>query len=479
MPDIYSRLDKLAESDMYPFHMPGHKRNLKSTPFEGAFRCDITEIDGFDNLHDRQGIIFLAEKRANELYGADETFFLVNGSTAGILAGVSAAVSDGGRVLAARGSHKSFYHTAYLRHLQVDYIPVKIIDRYGIFDGYSKEDIKKALDATDNNPEAVFITSPTYEGKCSDIEGIANLCHERNIPLIVDAAHGAHLGFGEGVPKGAVSQGADVVIHSVHKTLPSMTQTALLHVQGNLVDRDKLKRFLRIYQSSSPSYVLMASIDMCMKEMEEKRKQFIEKLVKYRNLISDGAKSLEFIRIPGLDELEDPAKVLIFADSDKMTGQRLYDILREDYCLQLEMAGVNYALAMLSGCDTDEGVSRLITALGDIDKTLLGSNHITASRINSTIPGTVMSIDKAWDAEREIVDLKKAAGRIAGEFINLYPPGIPIIAPGEVFDEKLIEEIKRLMALNLNIQGIFDGENKENKGIIETGRRGVLCVKQK
>ena len=189
MPDIYQELLKLADSDMYPLHMPGHKRNLESTPLKGAFRCDITEIDGFDNLHDESGIILEAEKRANDLYRADETYFLVNGSTSGVLCALSTAVPDGGVVLAARGSHKSFYHGAYLRHLDIEYLPVKMIDKYGIFDGYSAEEVENALSELGRIPDAVFVTSPTYEGKCSDVKGIAKVCHKRNIPLIVDAAH--------------------------------------------------------------------------------------------------------------------------------------------------------------------------------------------------------------------------------------------------------------------------------------------------
>ena len=290
MPDLYQELIRLAESDMYPFHMPGHKRNCLSTPLEGAFRCDITEIDGFDNLHDEAGIILQAEERANSLYGADKTYFLVNGSTSGVLAAVSTAVHKGGTVLAARASHKSFYHAAYLRDLDIRYLPDNTEKELNIPGRYSAKDVENCL--TDD-VEAVFITSPTYEGKCSDIRGIAEACHKRGIALIVDEAHGAHFGFGkeysdakggfEALPKSAVSEGADLVIHSTHKTLPSMTQTALIHVQGNIVDKGLLKRFLRIYQSSSPSYVLMSSIDLCMKEMEEKGDEFVRNLLKYRN----------------------------------------------------------------------------------------------------------------------------------------------------------------------------------------------------
>ena len=146
MPELYRELINLADSDMYPFHMPGHKRNVQSTPLKGAFRCDITEIDGFDNLHQENGLILEAEKRAAKLYNAEKSFFLVNGSTSGVLAAISACVKENGTILAARGSHKSFYHAAYLRHLNIDYLPIKMLNEYGIFDGYSGYDLERALD---------------------------------------------------------------------------------------------------------------------------------------------------------------------------------------------------------------------------------------------------------------------------------------------------------------------------------------------
>ncbi len=488
MPDLYQELIKLADSEMYPFHMPGHKRNEQSTPLKGAFRCDITEIDGFDNLHGEEGIILEAEKRAAKLYGSGETFFLINGSTSGVLSAISAAVSFGGTILAGRGSHRSFYHAAYLRHLNIEYLPAKIMDKYGIFDGFSEEDVENALKDTDKKVEAVFITSPTYEGRCSDVEGIAKVCHRRGIPLIVDAAHGAHFGFGDDIPESAVHQGADIVINSVHKTLPAMTQTALIHVQGDIVDKCLLKRFLTIYQSSSPSYVLMSSIDLCIREMQDNSKQYTQALLKYRKMLQDAADLFQNLLIPSTLELQDPAKVLIYTGFTAMTGQKLYDILREDYSLQLEMAGEKYALAIITGWDTDEGIERLIKALKEIDEGYgLTPNSTERKSINrrvsekssSTkiqIPQKRLSLYEAWDLESEIVPLEKCAGRIAGGFINLYPPGIPLIVPGEVIDESLIKNIKKYEAENLNVQGL-ENKKEENKGIIV--KRGFLCVKQK
>ncbi len=469
---------------MYPFHMPGHKRNLESTPLKGAFRCDITEIDGFDNLHDESGIILEAQERANSLYGAGRTFFLVNGSTSGVLSAVSAVSKKGGTILAARGSHRSFYHGAYLRQLNIENLPLKMMDRYGIFDSYASKDIEKALKEISDKPVAVFITSPTYEGKCSDVKGMADVCHQHGIPLIVDAAHGAHFGLDERLPQNAISQGADIVIHSLHKTLPSMTQTGLIHVQGELIDPELVKRFLRIYQSSSPSYILMSSIDLCIGHMADHKKEYADKLIEYRREIQEGTKDLKALKVVDCSVLEDPAKVLIYTGDGAMTGQQLYDILREDYSLQLEMAGEKYALAIITGWDTKEGISRLIKALCQIDEKLPSrseesdlSEGEANEKVSYMIPRKALPLYKAWDEEKELVALSQASGRISRDFVNLYPPGIPIITPGEVISPSIIEDISRYMEKGLNIQGVLEVENRENKGIID--KRGILCVKQR
>ena len=476
MHDIYNKLEELSESGQYPFHMPGHKRNIDSTPLKGAFRCDITEIDDFDNLHEEEGIILEAEERANTLYGAYKTFFCVNGSTAGVLSAVSAAVRKNGTILAARGSHKSFYHAAFIRSLNIKYLPNKTDSKYNIPGVYSKEDIEKSLDSS---VEAVFITSPTYEGRCSDIKGIAQVCHEKGIPLIVDAAHGAHFGFGKSldiqgeytaVPESAVKCGADIVIHSVHKTLPSMTQTALVHVSDRYSLSDEVKKYMRIYQSSSPSYILMASIDLCMKEMEEKGDLFITSLLNYRNRIAEETKDLKNIIIPGPNLIDDPAKVIISDQSGKMTGKQIYGILREEYGLQLEMAGDRIALAILSGWDTKEGIDRIIRAVTEIDGRIEAEKQREPvvdvrkdhENVMGKYPQAVMSISEAWDKLSHDTLLENAGGKISGDFIYLYPPGIPIIVPGEQFSEELIEEIKGYLEEELNVRGVvFEAGNLE------------------
>ena len=263
MKTIYNYLNEYSESDFYGMHMPGHKRNEKMMENDLPYKIDITEIDGFDDLHHADGIIREAQERAARLYGADETHFLVNGSTVGILSAIMGVTDKGDQILVARNCHKSVYHAIYLNELEPVYVYPEYDEKTGL-NGEVKADEIALLLEKNPNIKAVMIVSPTYDGVVSDVKKIAEVAHAHEIPLIVDEAHGAHFGFDPYFPKNANENGADIVIHSVHKTLPSLTQTALLHINGTFVNREKVRMYLHMLQSSSPSYVLMASIDECM-----------------------------------------------------------------------------------------------------------------------------------------------------------------------------------------------------------------------
>lgn len=266
---LYQKLEEYSHSDYYPYHMPGHKRQMQLFPGEAQ---DITEIEGFDNLHDAEGILRALQEKAAKICGASESFYLVNGSTAGILSAVSAAVPQGGKLLMVRNCHKAAYHAAYLRNLEVKYLWTGVQPDFGCALAPTVEQIEKAL-KEDAEIQAVLIVSPTYEGLTADVAAIAKVVHEKGLPLIVDEAHGAHLGFHSFWAENSCRQGADLVIQSLHKTLPSPTQTAILHVSGNRIDRQRLKRFLRIYQSSSPSYLFMAAMEEALDRVSADREK--------------------------------------------------------------------------------------------------------------------------------------------------------------------------------------------------------------
>lgn len=275
-----SLIDRLTEycDTAIPMHMPGHKRNAALLGNTLPYGIDITEIDGFDNLHDMQGVLKNIAERVARLYGAKYSFPLVGGSTAGILAAIHAMVPFGAHVLMARNCHKAVYNGVALRGLFPHYL-LSAEDENGIVQKISPESVEKALQ---DNPEIklVIITSPTYEGVVSDTEEIARICHNHGAVLLVDAAHGAHFGFSPDFPRSACACGADVVVMSLHKTLPALTQTALLHICSDRISAEKFARSLAIYETSSPSYVLLSSIDVCLRMLEKDSKHLFSEYEK-------------------------------------------------------------------------------------------------------------------------------------------------------------------------------------------------------
>ena len=246
--DLSESLTEYSSLDYYPFHMPGHKRNMKEYFMSEAYFADITEIEGFDNLSHPEGLLLAEEERLAELYHSKETHMLVNGSTTGIQAAILGSVKRNEKILMARNSHKSAYNAVSLGGIHASYLYPKTEERYGISGGICPEEVADMLEA-DREIKAVFLTSPTYEGVVSDVETIAKICHSHNIPLLVDEAHGAHFGFhrencNEYHTENSVRLGADVVIHSIHKTLPAFTQTALIHLNGDFAQAEHIKRYI-------------------------------------------------------------------------------------------------------------------------------------------------------------------------------------------------------------------------------------------
>lgn len=372
---LEEKLLRLGDSDYYPFHMPGHKRQLVPWDVGSPYGADITEIDGFDNLNDAHGIILEEEKQAAAFYGTEETLFSVNGSTACLLSAISAAVSRNGKVLMARNCHKAVYHAVYLRGLETVYLEPPV-DEHHICMAVTGEMVAAALEG-DCGIEAVVITSPAYEGIVSDVRAIADVAHRYGKPLIVDEAHGAHFGMHPYFPVSAVKQGADLVVQSLHKTLPAMTQTAVLHRCSERVPPHLIHRFMSIYQSSSPSYILMGSITCCLHLLMERGETLFEP---YVQMLIDCRKRLgalsHFALLEG--ENQDPSKLVLIPtgispskawakENLSMTGTQLYHILLDRYHIQLEMSLWNLALAMTSVGDTGEGFARLCRAMEEID----------------------------------------------------------------------------------------------------------------
>ena len=413
--------------------MPGHKRS-KEFGIIGS-EIDITEIEGFDNLHDAKGVLLDIENRLTAHYKAEKSFMLVNGSTVGILSAVFALCNEGDTVIAARNCHKSVYNACMLRKLRVIYLEPDYDNEYGLFLGIPQERVDEIIKM---HPEAkaMIITSPTYEGFVSDIK-----CP---IPLIIDAAHGAHFGLGyfPDYPKG------DIVVSSLHKTLPALTQTAVINVYNKEYIK-RVKLYLDIFETSSPSYVLMNSVDICLDYIESHKEEYKE--------FGAWLKSIQCIDTRNIFVLEndDCSKVIIETADSNITGKELADIFRERYNFEIEAYSRYYVTLILTIADNSmETIYKLCDVICEIDSTLEKgiSSHIELPPCPEN--AQLISIDNSSVQ----TDFKGSIGKIANEFIFAYPPDIPIIVPGEIISAEIIEHLSLLFESGVNIvsdSGLF------------------------
>lgn len=417
--------DDLKKLNRYPFHMPGHKRN-GNFGIVGS-EIDITEIDGFDNLHSASDSILEIENTLSGLYHSRRSFMLVNGSTVGILAAIFAVTERGDEIIIARNCHKSVLNACFLRELEVTYIEPE----FDCENGYYTEIMQKTIDEAIKahlNAKAVVITSPTYEGNISTVNA--------DIPLIIDAAHGAHFGFGDfpDYPKG------DIVISSLHKTLPSLTQTAVLNIYNDDYI-NKIKKYLEIFETSSPSYVLMDSVSKCVEFLLNSEKAF-----------ADYEKNLSKFYETKLNNLRfkignDKGKIIVSTAGSNISGAELSDILRNEFDIECEMASLNYVILMTSVADKSEAYEMLSMALSSIDYRL---SPRTPQRIPK--PPIPQKCCKSSDIKDAVATpIFDSIGKICGEFIYAYPPDIPIIVPGELIDANIINNIGEMIKNKINI----------------------------
>lgn len=455
MASLYDKLIEYNKSDYYGFHMPGHKRNEKMFGTRLPYGIDITEIDGFDDLHHAETLIKDQEERAARLYKAEETHFLVNGSTVGILSAILGVTNRGDKILVARNCHKSVYNAMELNGLRPIYIYPEYEKDLQINGEVSGEKIEILLN---ENPDikAVMIVSPTYDGVLSDVEKIAQIVHKRGIPLIVDEAHGAHFGFHPYFPENSNVKGADIVIHSVHKTLPSLTQTALIHINGEIVDREKVRKYLHMLQSSSPSYILIASIDRCMELLESEGDTLFELYVQRIDVLRTELQGLKHLEILQTEQF-DRSKFLISVKKTGITSKKLADILLHTYHLQMEMTGGTYVLAMTALGDTKEGFERLKRALFEIDQSLSDEkqeDHLPVELPKLPLVCTNEEIERKKCGNEELILWKASIGRISTEYAYVYPPGIPLIVPGEQITQEAIQVLALYAELGFSVEGI-------------------------
>ncbi len=457
-------LMEYSKRSTIPMHMPGHKRNISPAPylsFLGA-AYDITEIDGFDNLHQATGILKQGMERAAKLWGSDHAFFLVGGSTCGILAGIRGATQYGDSVLLARNCHQSVYHAIEINGLKPHFLLPPIDDTFDIYGSLPPETVEQALDQHPNI-SLIILTSPTYDGVVTDVKSICHLAHKHNIPVLVDEAHGAHFGLSPSFPNSAIQAGADLVIQSLHKTLPSLTQTAIAHLNGTRISPQSFAKELRIFETSSPSYLLLASIDECVRFLESHPSL----LKTWASLLADFDAQIASLRhfcvlCHGMDRKEnhpilfqfDPSKLLISTKETSYSGPELMRCLRNEFDIELEMASPFSVLAMTGALTSKEHLDRLATALSLLDKRCSipsVQKRVTDKPPALSLPQQILSPGEVRRFPYCLRNAEDAIGHIAGEYIWSYPPGIPLLIPGEQISFAFLEQLRFLQSQGVSI----------------------------
>ncbi|MGM9567773.1 MAG: aminotransferase class I/II-fold pyridoxal phosphate-dependent enzyme [Clostridia bacterium] len=452
MKSLWGPLTHYGTSEILPMHMPGHKR--KSGFLHGVGRYDITEVRGFDDLHHPQGIIKEAMEDAAALYKSDATWFLVNGSTAGILSAVTAVTRPGDQILLARNCHKSALNAVTLRGLKPVWLLPPSVSELSVFGSIDPKDVEKALT---KNPDiaAVLIVSPTYEGIISNVASIAEITHRFGVPLIVDAAHGAHFRFGKDFPADALSRGADLVIESLHKTLPSLTQTAVLHLKSDLVSREKLEFALQAYQSSSPSYLLIASITECLRVMEEQGEELMAEYSDHLNHLRKTIQSFgECFLLDKEETMFDYDKGKIVLGLYGYDGRELAGRLFTESRVETEMAAPGYLVAMTSVYDDKENLFRFAAELSRLRREMPLTGETAFPKMMPALPEQAMLPAEALEKEVFPCPLEEAENRVSAETLYIYPPGSPLVAAGERISEDLLKTVELCRRSGITVHGL-------------------------
>ena len=490
------------------FCIPGHRfdRGIAEEWIQDVggdiFGYDLTEAHGLDDLHAPEGAILEAQTLAAELYGARRSWFLVNGTTCGNEAMLLANLRPGNKVLLPRNAHKSMLMGLILSEAVPVWMMPEYIPELQLWGGVLPETVRKKLDE-DPDIRAVALVSPNYYGMLSDVRAIADICHEHGIPLLVDEAHGGHLYFSDRLPKGALQCGADLCVQSWHKVTGSLTQSSVLHLKSDIVEESRVDEALKLVQSTSPSYLLMTSLDLARRELYRKGQENLDKLQDTARVTREKLNQIPGVRCPG-KELEgqygifalDESRLTMDVSGLQMTAQEYSDIMFAEYGVDLELAEGITALAVLTPANTKEDIERLVQAATGVTElnrqepmkkgTLLQmkrnqekcrrkssleemfceetfpntppdeKNNIISENIETALPPMVMTPREAWFAQKERIAWSDATGSIAGEAVIPYPPGIPLICPGEVITEEIWQEIEKLRKKNRHMHGVQD-----------------------
>ena len=448
---VLEALEKMKRARLVPFDVPGHKRgrgNVELTDFLGekCLSVDVNSMKMLDNLCHPVSVIRDAEMLAAEAFGAKHAFFMVGGTTSAVQAMVMTACKRGDKIIIPRNVHRSAINAMILCGAIPVYVNPRMDHTLGISLGMSVADVERAIK---ENPDAkaVFVNNPTYYGICSDIKSIAKLAHDNGMLLLADEAHGSHLYFSDKLPIAGMHAGADMAAISMHKSGGSLTQSSILLI-GDRVSEGYVHQIINLTQTTSASYLLMVSLDISRRQMVLRGKEIIDRiidLVQYArdeiNAIGDYyAYSKELINGDSIFDF-DITKLSVYTRSIGLAGIEVYDLLRDEYDIQTEFGDIANLLSYVSVGDRPKDIERLVSALAEIRRNYrqTGRKMLKAEYIS---PKVICGPQEAFYGEKEALNIEETSGRVCSEFVMCYPPGIPILAPGEMITPEILDYIR-------------------------------------
>ncbi|MGM9540156.1 aminotransferase class I/II-fold pyridoxal phosphate-dependent enzyme [Anaerovibrio sp.] len=475
---IAHAMKEYAGDGALAFHTPGHKqglgahRLLRELITEEGLRQEVSLMEELDDLHEPEGCIKAAEALAAGLWGAEDTMFVINGTTGAIHAMLMGTLSPGDKILLPRNAHRSIIGGGILAGAVPVYIGPEVDSRLGIAMGLSLSAVRRAI-ADHPDARALLAVYPTYYGFCCDLQAIAEAVHEAGMLLLVDEAHGAHLRFSDELPSQAIELGADVAAQSTHKLLGSMTQTSMLHTGSSRVDKKRLRQAAGLLQSTSPNQLLLASLDIARLQMAEEGRRRMAEAVRLSRFVRDEVNRIPGLYSPGTEICHsgkdsgatclDCTKVTVNLSGLALGGPEAELMLRHRYKIQCELSDTRNLLFIISMADNKEVAERLLAALKDMAASYPSDGGRPKGEECAEAVGSMprpvqrMNPRDAFFAAVRTVPLEEAAGAVSAETVAFYPPGVPLLCPGEEITAEIISYIRRYQALGLRLSGPADG----------------------
>lgn len=462
---VYEALERFRKQRVVPFDVPGHKRGRGNPELvkllgEQCVSLDVNSMKPLDNLCHPVSVIYDAEQLAADAFGAAHAYFMVGGTTSAVQSMILTACKAGDKIILPRNVHKSVINALVLCGAEPVYVNPDVDNHIGIALGMETSLVEKAMN---DNPDAVavFVNNPTYYGICSDIRSIVKLAHDRNMLVLADEAHGTHLYFHEKLPVSAMEAGADMAAVSMHKSGGSLTQSSLLLLNAGVNTR-YVEQIINLTQTTSASYLLLSSLDISRRNLALRGHESFEKVSAMAEYARSEINSIGGYYAYGRDIVNggsiydfDVTKLSVYTRDMGLTGIEVYDLLRDEYDIQIEFGDIGNILAYISIGDRIQDIERLVGALEDI-KRLYSRKSSKLHNAEYITPIVAATPQKAFYSDKELVPIRETAGRICGEFVMCYPPGIPILSPGEQITDEIISYILYAKEKGCSMQGPED-----------------------